>query len=85
MATETYGIIGMIGVTALLVWYIMKIRNRNIAESLSKNQPLIAGEDILEGAAKNPEQFDEPDDDTLNMLGDLLEEAAESQGLIYEE
>ena len=85
MATETYGIIGMIGVTALLVWYIMKIRNRNIAESLSKNQPLIAGQDILEGAAKNPEQFDEPDDDTLNMLGDLLEEAAESQGLIYEE
>ncbi|MBI31276.1 MAG: hypothetical protein CMB72_01545 [Euryarchaeota archaeon] len=85
MDTETYGIIGMLGVTAGLLWYIMRIRNRNIAESESENQPHIAGEDMLSGGAKNPEQFDEPDDETLDMLGDLLEEAAESQGLIYEE
>ena len=85
METEPYGIIGMLAVTTVLLWYIIRIRNRNIAESESQNQPHIAGDDMLSGGAKNPEQFDEPDDETLEMLGDLLEEAAESQGLIYEE
>ena len=85
MDTETYGIIGMLGITAILLWYIMRLRSNNIAESIENNQPHIAGNDELDGAAKNPEQFDEPDDKTLEMLGDLLEEAAESQGLVYEE
>ncbi len=85
MDTETYGIIGMLGITAVLLWYIMRLRNNNISDSVESNQPHIAGSDVLDGAAKNPEQFDEPDDETLDMLGDLLEEAAESQGLVYEE
>ncbi|HJM66201.1 MAG TPA: hypothetical protein QF555_01485 [Candidatus Thalassarchaeaceae archaeon] len=85
MDTETYGIIGMLGITGVLLWYIMRIRNSNLADSISDNQPHIAGDDLLDGAAKNPEQFAEPDDETLEMLGDLLEDAAESQGLIYEE
>ena len=85
MDTETYGIIGMLGITALLLWYIMRLRRNNISESMQKNQPHIAGHDVLGGSAINPEQFDEPDEETLNMLGELLEEAAESQGLIYEE
>ena len=85
MDTETYGIIGMLGITAILLWYILKLRNNNISESIEKNQPHIAGDDVLTGAAINPSQFDEPDEETLNMLGDLLEEAAESQGLTYEE
>ena len=85
MDTETYGIIGMLGITAILLWYIMRLRNNNISDSVENNQPHIAGSDVLDGAAKNPEQFDEPDDETLDMLGDLLEEAAESQGLVYEE
>tara|TARA_B100000902_G_C27315397_1_gene920999 strand:+ start:723 stop:980 length:258 start_codon:yes stop_codon:yes gene_type:complete len=85
MDTETYGIIGMLGITAVLLWYIMRLRNNNISDSVENNQPHIAGSDVLDGAAKNPEQFDEPDDETLDMLGDLLEEAAESQGLVYEE
>ena len=85
MDTETYGVIGMLGITAILLWYIMRLRNSNISDSIEKNQPHIAGDDILIGAAINPEQFDEPDQETLDMLGDLLEEAAESQGLTYEE
>jgi len=85
MDTETYGIIGMLGITATLVWYIMRLRSNNISESMQKNQPHIAGDDVLAGSAINPEQFDEPDEETLNMLGELLEEAAESQGLTYEE
>ncbi|MBA46128.1 MAG: hypothetical protein CMB31_06025 [Euryarchaeota archaeon] len=85
MDTETYGIIGMLGITTILLWYIMRLRSNNIAESIENNQPHIAGNDELDGTAKNPEQFDEPDEQTLEMLGDLLEEAAESQGLVYEE
>ena len=30
--------------------------------------------DVLEGAAKNPEQFDEPDDDALDEMAKLLGE-----------
>ena len=85
MDTETYGIIGMLSITALLLWYIMRLRKDNISESLEKNQPHIAGDDILGGSAINPEQFDEPDEETLDMLGELLEDAAEAQGLTYEE
>ena len=33
----------------------------------------------------NPEQFDEPDEDALEEMQELLEQAAESQGLTYEE
>ncbi len=85
MDTETYGIIGMLGITAILLWYIMRLRKDNISHSIEKNQPHIAGDDLLGGSAINPEQFDEPDEETLDMLGDLLEEAAEAQGLTYEE
>ena len=46
MDTETYGIIGMLGITALLLWYIMRLRKDNISESLEKNQPHIAGDDV---------------------------------------
>ena len=85
MDTETYGIIGMLGITVILLWYIMRLRKNNISESIENNQPHIAGEDVLGGSAINPEQFNEPDEKTLEMLGDLLEDAAEAQGLTYEE
>ena len=85
MDTETYGIIGMLTITAILLWYIMRLRKDNISESLEKNQPHIAGDDVLGGSAINPEQFDEPDEETLDMLGELLEDAAEAQGVTYEE
>ena len=85
MDTETYGLIGMLGITAILLWYIMRLRKNNISQSLEKNQPHIAGDDVLGGSAINPGQFDEPDEETLDMLGELLEDAAEAQGLTYEE
>jgi hypothetical protein len=59
------------------------LRQRNIANS--QDEPVIAGQDVLDGAAKNPEQFEEPDDDALDEMQDLLEKSAESQGLTYEE
>jgi hypothetical protein len=66
-----------------MFYYIWKLRNRNI--SSSEEKPKIAGEDELSGAALNPSQFDEPDDDALDQMQDLLEKSAETQGFTYEE
>jgi hypothetical protein len=36
--------------------------------------PKIAGDDEIGGEAKNPQQFDEPDDEALDEMGTLLGE-----------
>ena len=41
---------------------------------LEANAPKVAGEDVLGGGAKNPSQFDEPDEDALEEMADLLGE-----------
>ncbi|MEE2759397.1 MAG: hypothetical protein VYA86_05405 [Candidatus Thermoplasmatota archaeon] len=81
--TTDIGTYAMIGITLALIFYIWRLRNRNIARN--QDEPAIAGQDQLGGSAVNPEQFDEPDDDALDQMQDLLEKAAESQGLSYEE
>ena len=45
---------------------------------LEKNAPKIAGEDEMGGGARNPQQFEEPDDDALEMMAELLEESQDS-------
>lgn len=83
METTEIGTYAMIGLTIGLLVYIWKMRSRNIENS--QDDPAIAGQDVLEGGAINPEQFDEPDDDALDEMQELLENAAESQGITYEE
>ena len=83
METTEIGTYAMIVLTIGLLIFIWKQRQRNIASN--QDQPVIAGQDEIDGAAKNPEQFDEPDDDALDEMHDLLEKAAEAQGLTYEE
>ena len=83
METTEIGTYAMLALTIGLAVYIWKLRQRNIANS--QDEPVIAGQDVLDGAAKNPEQFEEPDDDALDEMQDLLEKSAESQGLTYEE
>ena len=83
METTEFGTYAMVALTIGLAVYIWKLRQRNIANS--QDEPVIAGQDVLDGAAKNPEQFEEPDDDALDEMQDLLEKSAESQGLTYEE
>ena len=73
----------MIALTVGLMVYIWRLRQRNMANS--QDDPVIAGQDVLGGAAKNPEQFDDPDEEALDEMQDLLEKAAESQGITYEE
>ena len=70
-------------ITLGLILYIWRLRNKNLARI--QDEPAIAGQDELSGTAINPSQFDEPDDDALDEMQDLLEQAAESQGLTYEE
>ena len=83
METTEIGTYAMVALTIGLAVYIWKFRQRNNANS--QDEPVIAGQDVLDGAAKNPEQFEEPDDDALDEMQDLLEKSAESQGLTYEE
>ena len=83
MDTTEVGTYAMIALTIGLIVFIWRMRINNIANS--QEDPAIAGQDIIEGGAINPEQFDEPDDDALDEMQELLEQAAESQGLTYEE
>jgi len=83
METTEIGAYVMIALTIGLLFFIWRMRMRNIANN--QDDPTIAGQDVLDGAAINPEQFEEPDDDALDEMQDLLEKAAESQGLTYEE
>ena len=62
---------------ALMVWFITRTAKANRAEMLAEAEPNIAGQDELEGGARHPEQFDEPDDEALEMMSDLLGEEEE--------
>ena len=81
--TTELGTYAMIIITLGLILYIWRLRNRNLARI--QDEPAIAGQDELSGTAIDPSQFDEPDEDALDEMQDLLEQAAESQGLTYEE
>ena len=81
--TTELGTYAMIVITLGLILYIWRLRNKNLARI--QDEPAIAGQDELSGTAINPSQFDEPDEDALDEMQDLLEQAAEAQGLTYEE
>jgi len=85
MEPETIGIVGMLLITLGLLYVIIRMRSKNMEENSALNQPIVAGKDEIGGAAIDPSQFDEPDEATLDMLGEMLEEAAEAQGMIYKE
>ncbi|MEC7350907.1 MAG: hypothetical protein VX382_03455 [Candidatus Thermoplasmatota archaeon] len=65
----------VMGVTFLVMAYIMGRRMKaNRAAMLKANAPKIAGEDALGGGARNPQQFDEPDEEALEEMANLLGE-----------
>ena len=65
-----------VGALSLLVmlWFISQRAMKNRMKMIEDNAPKIAGEDALEGGARNPQQFDEPDDDALDEMAKLLGE-----------
>jgi len=58
----------------VMIYFITKQARENRLASIDENAPKIAGSDKLPGGAKNPQQFDEPDDDALDEMGKLLGE-----------
>lgn len=77
--TRTVGL--FVGALSLLVmlWFISQRAMKNRMKMMEDNAPKIAGEDTLEGGARNPQQFDEPDDDALDEMAKLLGEDDESE------
>ena len=69
----------LLGLSLLgMIWFMTNRGRANIAKAKAASEPAVAGEDVLDGAAKNPEQFDEPDEDALDEMADLLGENDEN-------
>ncbi|MAD55292.1 MAG: hypothetical protein CL972_01525 [Euryarchaeota archaeon] len=67
------------GLTLLgMVWFITQRAKSNRSAMLASNAPKVAGDDELEGGARNPQQFDEPDEDALEEMAKLLGEDEDS-------
>ena len=58
----------------VMIYFITKQARENRLTSIDENAPKIAGSDVLSGGAKNPQQFDEPDDDALEQMAEILGE-----------
>ena len=52
---------------------------KNREEMLKNHAPKVAGEDTLEGGARHPQRFDEPDDEALEEMAKLLGEDSEDE------
>tara|TARA_B100000900_G_scaffold66190_1_gene51398 strand:- start:44772 stop:45017 length:246 start_codon:yes stop_codon:yes gene_type:complete len=64
----------ILGISFLvMIWFILKQAKQNIEDSIESGLPNIAGSDERPGNAINPEQFDEPDDDALDEMAELLQ------------
>ena len=72
--TRTIAYVVLIVLFAAMAWFIARKAGENRADMLQANAPKIAGEDTLEGGAKDPAQFDEPDEDALDEMAELLGE-----------
>ena len=57
-----------------MMWFILRQAKQNREDSLEESSPNVAGSDERPGSALNPEKFDEPDDDALEEMAELLGE-----------
>ena len=58
----------------IMVWFISQRAIKNRSKMLEAAGPKIAGDDVLKGGARNPQQFDEPDENALEEMAKLLGE-----------
>ncbi|MCH1423214.1 MAG: hypothetical protein L7U62_06990 [Candidatus Poseidoniaceae archaeon] len=77
--TKNIAYIVLILVFVAMARLVAKRAGENRQTMLDAAAPKIAGEDTLEGGAKNPSQFDEPDDEALEQMADLLGEDDDDQ------
>lgn len=56
------------------------LRARKNRENMLKDRaPKVAGEDTLEGGARHPQRFDEPDEEALEQMAKLLGEDSDEE------
>ena len=58
----------------IMIYFIMQQARKNRLSTIDQHAPKVAGHDVLAGGAKNPQQFEEPDDDALEEMAELLGE-----------
>ncbi len=68
-------IIAFIG---MMIFVAMRAR-KNRENILKNHAPKVAGEDTLEGGARHPQRFDEPDEEALEEMAKLLGEDSEDE------
>ena len=52
---------------------------RNREDMLKNHAPKVAGKDELEGGARHPQRFDEPDEEALEEMAELLGEGSDDE------
>ena len=57
----------------MMIFVALRAR-KNREEMLKNHAPKVAGGDQLEGGARHPQRFDEPDDEALEEMAKLLGE-----------
>ena len=62
----------------MMIFVAMKAK-KNRETMLEKHQPKVAGDDELEGGARHPQRFDEPDEEALEEMAKLLEEESDEE------
>jgi preprotein translocase subunit SecG len=78
-ATKNVTTILLILVFLGMMIFIAYRARQNRQDMLKNHQPKVAGEDTLEGGARHPQRFDEPDDEALEEMAKLLGEESEDE------
>ena len=68
--------------SAMATWVIRRVKS-NREKFIEENGPAVAGNDSIKGSIENDGRYDEPNADDLEQMEKLLDDAAESQGLEY--
>ena len=58
----------------VMVYFIINQAKHNRKSSIEEIAPKVAGSDQISGGAKDPTAFEEPDDDALEEMAELLGE-----------
>lgn len=77
--TKNIAYIVMVITLLAMGWFISQRAMKNRSDMLEASAPKIAGEDVLGGGARQPQQFDEPDEEALEEMAKLLGEEDESE------
>jgi hypothetical protein len=82
-ASMTYiYIIFILVFSAMATWVIRRVKSNRV-KFIEENSPTVAGSDSIKGSIENDGRYDEPSEDDLEQMEKLLDDAAESQGLEY--